>query len=567
MKVIKPQRLSLLQRVVEHERRCTLVISTIAYMPLDAPKKLLTEQSLWKDTTELVSGGVLDEGMPKPCGEILVTGDAFVPDGEPLPATSVRIEMGGVDKRLAVIGDRFWKGSKPTEPVPFEQMPVDWEHAFGGEGFDNNPVGKGAVPIETEHGEVLPLPNVEDPKKLIMSKDDKPEPVGFRNLDILWPQRFARAGTKYDQQWVKTRFPGPAEDFDPHFYNAAPADQWLKEFFNGDEHFVIEGMHPKRKRIEGALEQLVVRAFVTINRDGQELFEAHGSQLDTVHLFPNLMRAALVFRSTIEVAEDDADDVVHLMIAAEAPGQPKPIKHYQRVLADRLDKEKGALAALRDHELMPPEDESWSTMLDLGDMAEMTKLEQLTLANMERGREAKLAETREELRNAGFDPEKYEEPAPELPPPPDPQDYDAVIEYSERMETFTAEQQQKLETQKEQMEQETRKAFEEAGFDYDGEMEKAAGGGPMEFSADEHLIMLHDMARIASEGGQPMEDLEHDLTDPRYEQMLRELEDLVRKSYLQTAHHMPAAKIPAEQDRQMLRVKVTAAKDAAESIV
>ncbi|MBI4702260.1 MAG: DUF2169 domain-containing protein [Deltaproteobacteria bacterium] len=568
MKALKPQRLGLLQRVVEHDRRCTLVVSVLVYVPLASPRKPLTESSLWRELAGELPNGVLDEGLPKPRGEVLVTGRAFAPGGKPAGAVMVRLVLGELDKKLAVLGDRYWKNGTPTEPVPFAEMPIDYAHGFGGEGYAPNPLGKGVVPIETEHGPVLPLPNIEDPARLIASRGDRPPPAGFGPYDLTWPQRFEKVGQRYDEKWLRTRFPGPAEDFDAHFYNAAPADQQIDGFFAGDERFVLEGMHPSLPRLEGALERLVVRVFATQRDDADEHFRELGTRLDTVHFFPHLGRALCIYRGTLPVAEDDAGDIVHLVVAAEDPAHPKPVEHYQRVLAKRLDKDKGALASLQDQDLMPPESAGWAARLDPGDLGEMTRLEQRTLQNMERGRERRLAEGRAELAAAGFDPDEGAPELPDLGPLPDPYDFDAVTEYLEKAEREAEKLQAEAERKGAELEQQAKAAFAEAGFDWEAEKDKAmaeAGGLP-KFSADEHLVMLHDMARIAREGDQPMEDLERDLTDPRFEQMLRDLEERVRAAYVASAHLLPAAGAVGHEEREMLRVVVGAAKAAGESL-
>jgi hypothetical protein len=291
MKVLKPQRLGLLQRVVEHERRCTLVVSVLVYVPLDQPRKLLPEASLWRELAAELPGGVLDEGLPKPCGEVLVTGRAFAPDSRPARAIMVRLGFGSIEKTLAVVGDRYWRNGSPTEPSTFVEMPIDYAHAFGGEGYARNPVGKGIAACETEHGAVVPLPNVEDPKHLVASRSDRPDPAGFAPYPLQWPQRFDNVGKRYDRKWLETRFPGPAEDFDARFYNTAPLDQQAADFFSGNECFVLEGMHPRAQRLEGGLERLVVKVLATQRAADGDHWREIGTRLDTVHFFPHLERA------------------------------------------------------------------------------------------------------------------------------------------------------------------------------------------------------------------------------------------------------------------------------------
>jgi uncharacterized protein YjbI with pentapeptide repeats len=564
MKVLKPQRLSVLQRVVEHRRRCTLVVSVLVYVPLAAPRRLLTEMTLWKDAGAEIPSGVLDEAFPKPHAEVLVTGHAFAHGAG---AVKARVALGALEKTLAVFGDRYWKNGKPSDPRGYDRMPIDWAHAFGGEGFAQNPLGKGVAPVGSEHGPIHWLPNVEDPKRLIASKADRPAPAGFGAYEVAWPQRFSKVGSRYDQRWLETLFPGPAEDFDATFYNVAPEDQRIDGFFSGDEAFVLEGLHPDKARIEGKLEKLVVRAFVTQRDADGEHFRAIATRIDTVHFLPHLERAVLVFRGTLPVAEDDADDIEHLMVAAEDPEHPKTIDHYCDVLRLRLDKDKGALAALKDQDLMPPETDGWAARLDAGDLGEMTRLEHLPLANAERGRKKKLAEAKLRLTDAGFD-VSTDFAEEELEPPPDPYDIDAVMEYAAKMEARGAELQKEAEAKKQEAEKEARARFAEAGWDWDAEAKKALeeAGGPPRFSADEQLGMLHEMARIADEGGQPLVDLERDLSDPRYEEMLRDLEARTQEAYRQFAHYMPAALIPEEGKRHVLRARVVAAIDAREPL-
>ena len=155
MKGLKPQRLSMLHRFVEHERAHTMVVSVLVYVPFEAPRKLFTEQVLWKDVGEHIPGGIVDEGLPKPLGEVLVSGAAYARQEGGAKAVKVKLsaERGPstlLEKELAVWGNRYWQGSEPTEPAPFEVMPLDWTGSFGGPELAQNPDGKGAAPIETE---------------------------------------------------------------------------------------------------------------------------------------------------------------------------------------------------------------------------------------------------------------------------------------------------------------------------------------------------------------------------------------------------------------------------------
>src|SRR5262249_5812132 len=162
--------------------------------------------------------------MPKARPEVLVIGKAHPPEG-PQAACSVRLRMGLVDKTLRVFGDRTWDEQRnATEPEPFTAMPITWTNAFGGPGHAVNPAGKGLAPVTGEDGEVRPLPNIEDPKSLLQSPEERPAAAGFGPLAPTSPERLAEAGT-YDDAWLNEQSPALPLDFDLAFYNTAPLDQ------------------------------------------------------------------------------------------------------------------------------------------------------------------------------------------------------------------------------------------------------------------------------------------------------------------------------------------------------
>ncbi|MCA9620074.1 MAG: hypothetical protein KC731_13705, partial [Myxococcales bacterium] len=100
----------------------------------------------------------------------------------------------------------------------------------------------------------------------------------------------------------------------------------------------------------------------------------------------------------------------------------------------------------------------------------------------------------------------------------------------------------------------------------DDEAAVAEAAGPPTFSADDHLGMLHDMARVAHQAGTPLEELEADLADPRFDAAMRALEEQSREGYRRMAHLMPAAARPDGERARMLRTLVETAYEAGESL-
>src|SRR5262249_2341886 len=101
MRAIKPQRISVLERAFEVRHEPLPAIGLTAYVPFEAPELLLPEISMWKELAAQAGKDVaIDEGLPKPRGEVLLFGKAFAPGAAPRPAFQVRIAVGSVQKTV-----------------------------------------------------------------------------------------------------------------------------------------------------------------------------------------------------------------------------------------------------------------------------------------------------------------------------------------------------------------------------------------------------------------------------------------------------------------------------------
>ncbi|MFH1490604.1 MAG: DUF2169 domain-containing protein [Pseudomonadota bacterium] len=351
MKIFKNNEHSLIIKTFGVKDTLHLATTILLYFDLNNPDALLGEQELWKTVPEqLCQGGILDVGMPKPRGEVLATGKCFAPMGKTRTASEVSISVGSLNKKLSVFGERFWKRTLGmpkviTDPKPFAEIPVTWQNAFGGEDFAKNPVGKGFKPIQMPDGSsLIPLPNIEDPNNLIGSPSDRPEPAGFRPLDLMWPQRFKKQGT-YDKRWHRERWPHFPEDMNYEFFNTAPEDQFISGFFTGDETIEAVNMHPDFQVIHSHLPPKRIRCFVTKKKDlkaGHDedtIFEEVRTHIDTVWLFPTILRGVVMYRGTTKVLDDEYADVTRIFLATESMGKdPEPIEHYLEEQTKILDR-------------------------------------------------------------------------------------------------------------------------------------------------------------------------------------------------------------------------------------
>jgi len=361
MKTYKPNFFGLAVKSFGLQNKLYLTTTVQVFFDLTEPERPLTEQELWSILPEQLGADTLtDMGFPKPHGEFLVTGTCFAPDGEPVPASEVQVTIGDRSKRLLVFGERNWLTSGiPSRPEPFAGMPISWKNSYGGSGYERNPLGKGYTEKKTESGEVFPLPNIENPNHLVGSPGDTTEPAGFAPLDLNWPQRFAKCGT-YDKKWLEERWPWFPDNFNAEFFNTAPADQYISGFFQGEEAIEIKNMHPSMPLIRSRLPGQRPRCFITRKKslapDAETEFVEVHHQIDTVWLFPSVLRGLVLYRGTLEVLDDEYADIERIYVAAERMAdERKTIEHYweeQKKFWDRtvdidmapLEKAKGKVA-------------------------------------------------------------------------------------------------------------------------------------------------------------------------------------------------------------------------------
>jgi hypothetical protein len=217
-----------------------------------------------------------------------------------------------------------------TRPVPFEQIPLQWERAFGGwdrshpdpkkrELEPRNPVGVGFRGSGSRFEEGLRCPNLEDPARPFKGWGDRPTPAGFGFTSPNWEPRTQYAGT-YDERWEKERAPLLPKDFDRRFLNAAAPGLIAPGYLRGDEPVVASGVTPSG----GVSFQLpgVSPPEIVVEHRGRPNARS-ATNLDTVIVDTDAGTLFLFWRTQVPVREPTAVRTIRILPGVGTP--PKPV--------------------------------------------------------------------------------------------------------------------------------------------------------------------------------------------------------------------------------------------------
>ncbi|MDH5571731.1 MAG: DUF2169 domain-containing protein [Gammaproteobacteria bacterium] len=190
-----------------------------------------------------------DTAILKRSTDVVVNGHAYTENLRPSASTDVSLQLADHHVTYRVFGDRYWEKAGiswvPTPATKFDRMPLIYENAYGGveqttdkdknpEFYAYNPIGKGFIPDKSKPLDGLPLANIENPRGLISSINDRPVPSGFGFIDKSWQPRLKLSGS-FDDQWEKQRLPLLPLDFNDMYYNGAHPDLITKAPLSGGE--------------------------------------------------------------------------------------------------------------------------------------------------------------------------------------------------------------------------------------------------------------------------------------------------------------------------------------------
>lgn len=279
----------------------------------------------------------------KPGTDVLISGHALAPDGRAQSSWQASVSVGPVNKTLQLHGPRQFRKRffgwrlGPSEPVA--RVPLDYRLAYGGcidvpaaltaDGssdsikYPGNPAGCGWLPKPFAYRHlprlgrkyvkkwiqaqtVLPAPQFESATAPVRHPYQNLAAQGLSAIARWWEPRLSLQGS-YDSQWRTARYPLLPKDFDPRYYQSAPADLVCSPHLIGDERVLLTGLFSENRamRLPGwRLLAVVTRA------SGESTVSV--LILDTVRLDLDSGQASLVWR-----AHFDCDDpVVEIALAA-----------------------------------------------------------------------------------------------------------------------------------------------------------------------------------------------------------------------------------------------------------
>jgi hypothetical protein len=184
--------------------------------------------------------------------DVVLIGSAWSPDKRPVTRMQVSMSVAERRKTIQVTGKRVWRDGRPSDPQPFESMPLVWEHAFGGWhrrgdqvlAEERNPVGCGfAGGRSANEMEGHAVPSLEDPAAPLQKLGQVALPACMAPVAPSWLPRRAYAGT-YDARWQRARAPYLPDDFDPRFLQCATPEFAFDRYLQGGEPVQVAGATP-----------------------------------------------------------------------------------------------------------------------------------------------------------------------------------------------------------------------------------------------------------------------------------------------------------------------------------
>ncbi len=234
--------------------------------------------------------------------DVLLIGNAWAPDKHRLRQMQVSMSVAGRRRTIQVTGDRVWRDGRPSDPHPFESMPLVWERAFGGMhrqgeqvlAEERNPVGCGfAGRRSASDMEGHAVPNLEEHTAPLQQVGQLTPPACFAPIAPSWLPRRGYAGT-YDDKWQRARAPYLPDDFDPRFFQSASPEFAFDRYLQGGEAVQVDGVTP-----DGPIAFTIPDAHLMVAVTVAGSTTEPPANLETLSIEPDENRACFTWRAAL----------------------------------------------------------------------------------------------------------------------------------------------------------------------------------------------------------------------------------------------------------------------------
>jgi hypothetical protein len=242
-----------------------------------------------------------DLAVEKRGTDVVIVGSAVAK--KRVPVIDVGVQIKAKTTSLRVHGPReYFRGIMEiaiSASVPADEVPLEWERAYGGASEDyavvesRNPAGVGVAKNDkTLIGKLAP--QIEHPGMPHKTAKDKHPPAGLGAILPHWSPRREYAGT-FDEQWKKTRMPLMPLDYDVrHGNHAAPALLFEQPLVTGDPISIL-GMS------EDLFAFTLPKLPITIEARYDAKGEVARPLVDSILIEPRTRRVELVVRKLFSI--------------------------------------------------------------------------------------------------------------------------------------------------------------------------------------------------------------------------------------------------------------------------
>lgn len=255
--------------------KCTYDILPDGQLQLSAKQQPVNDGPVKDPTTSEVLYDT-DLGAEKRYADIILNGHAWLPESSRRSPVLAGFRIGSVVRLANIYPERPLVHAVKTNG--FIKIPLIYQNMSAGssrKGESFNPLGRKKPAIEFRH--------------------DRDSEIGFGPVPAHWRGRTALAGT-CDARWQATRYPLPPEDFNPLFWQVAPAAQQMS--IKGGEKVALANLTSPLWHPAAVISFYLPRLSLVLNTSFSDgTTEEHRPRIHTVILEPDYPRVSVVWHS------------------------------------------------------------------------------------------------------------------------------------------------------------------------------------------------------------------------------------------------------------------------------